>query len=283
MSSACDSVAGLAPVGEQYRHVGQHVSQRAQLPVQDGPHVAVTPHDAVVQPVVAVHDAGGGLFGDAGRQMVVDRTDVGTLGAGCGLDLPQPAPELPSHVALPPAQIAQPDRVDVDAVQAGQHVGEGAAEHPPGRDLQGASSLVGVADDQPVHVVHDVEGGAVHVRVGAEPEWPRDGESHRMQGGDRQVLAAHVMGSGQHVVQRWPAEHPAPPRVVGDHEGHVGVTRLDQGERQGWAGGADRFGEPGRHGRGVDTCRHNSGGGGVAHVVAVTLLRAHAAARFRGG
>ena len=230
-----------------------------------------------------MHDAGGGLFGDALDEVVVHRTDVGTFGAGCGLDLPQPAPELPSHVALPPAQITEPDRVDVDAVQAGQHVGQGAAEQPPRRDRQGVPGLGGVADDETLHVVHDVEGRAVHVRVGAEPEWPRDGESLGMQGGDHPVLAAHVVRSGQHVVQRGPAEHPAPPRPVGDHEGHVGVTRLDQGERQGWAGGADRFGEPGRHGRGVDTCWHNSGRGGVAHEVAVTLPRARAAARFRGG
>ena len=270
MSRAWDSSSRLAPVGEQYRHVGEHVAEGAQLPVQNGPHLPVDAHDAVVQPVVAVHDAGGVLRGDARRQVVVNGADLGVVGGAGGLHLPQPAPQLAGHVALPPSQVAESGGVDVDAVQPGQHVGERAAERlaRPGRQGRRRG---GVADHDAVDVLHDVEGGAVHAGVGAQPQRLRHGETLGVQAGDRPVLAPHVVCGGQHVVQRGAAQHPAPPAGVADDERHVGVPGLHERERQGWGSRGQVLSEPGRDGVGVDAFGRRGGVGVMAHGLPVTL------------
>ena len=70
-------IAGLGPVDEQLAHVGQHVAQRAQLPVENGQHLAVVSDDGVVDAVVAVDDAGRPLLGNAGREEGVHLVDEG--------------------------------------------------------------------------------------------------------------------------------------------------------------------------------------------------------------
>ena len=69
-------LAGLGPVHEQLAQIGERVSQRAQLPVEYGQHVALPTDDAVVQAVVAVDDGGVPLLGNVSGQLIVDRVDV---------------------------------------------------------------------------------------------------------------------------------------------------------------------------------------------------------------
>jgi hypothetical protein len=105
--------------------VGQRIAQRADLPVEDGPHGAIVGQDHVVHPVIAVHDGRPLLLGDAPGQLVAHALDdaavVDTLDLHL-LVLPAPALELPLDVPLVPTQIAQSDRIGVDGVQRSQRV-----------------------------------------------------------------------------------------------------------------------------------------------------------------
>jgi hypothetical protein len=81
----------------------------------------VIDHD-VVEPVVAVHDAGAG----AGRHPVaqpcgnlLERLQLSGLGS---LPLLVPAPDLPLQVTIGSAEVAQSDRGRVEAVQRGERV-----------------------------------------------------------------------------------------------------------------------------------------------------------------
>ncbi|MDZ7731752.1 MAG: hypothetical protein U5R31_00365 [Acidimicrobiia bacterium] len=85
-----------------------------------------------------------------------------------------------------------------------------------------------VAHDGAVDVVHDVEGCAVDRLVLAEADGVRDGYVGGAEGRDDPVLASHVVGGGQDLAQRRPAEHPAAALGVGDGEGEVGPSAGDE-------------------------------------------------------
>ena len=148
------------------------------------------------------------------------------------LELAVPPLELPGDVALVLAEVAETDGVDVDGVDAGEHVGDRlAGPAPAGLVEEGLGGLL-VAQHEAVDERHDVERGAVDRFVGAQAE--RRG--HRDVGGrqrrDDPVLAAHVVGGGEHVAERRPPQHEVVAGGAGDAEGEVGVAAGDELERQ---------------------------------------------------
>src|SRR5690606_18789827 len=123
--------------------------ERADLPVEDGAHVALRADDAVVEPVVAVDDRGVDLLGQVLDEVVVDLVDRRELAGLRVVPLAVPALQLPGEVALPPAEVAEADGVDVDVVDRDERVDE---------VLAGVAALLlvelladlGGADDEPV-------------------------------------------------------------------------------------------------------------------------------------
>ena len=82
--------------------------------------------------------------------------------------------------------------------------------------LRRASAVIAVgggrvAQHEAVDELHHVERRAVHGVVGAEPERRRHGDVGGSEGGDDLVLAAHVVGGGEHVAERRAAQHPVVP------------------------------------------------------------------------
>ena len=66
-AAAC-VVGAVGPIDHEQAEVGHGVAERADLPVEDGPHRAVGAEDGVVEPVVAVDDGGRPLLGDRRRR-----------------------------------------------------------------------------------------------------------------------------------------------------------------------------------------------------------------------
>ena len=87
-----------------------------------------------------------------------------------------------------------------------------------------ASAIGAVAHDVPVDEAHHVERRAVDGVVVAQAERRRHGHGRALQPGDDAVLAAHVVGAGEHVAERRAAQHER--RAVG---------RLRRGT-SGWSG-----------------------------------------------
>ena len=148
------------------------------------------------------------------------------------LPLAVPALELPLDVVLLLAEVAEADGVGVDGVDLGHRVGDGVAGVAArlGADRRGGGL---VAEHEPVDEGHHVERRAVHLVVGAEAEGGRDRHVGGTEGGDDLVLAAHVVGGGEHVAERRAAQHEAGAVGVGDAVGEVGVPAGDEieGER----------------------------------------------------
>ena len=111
-------VVGIRPVDHQQADVGEGVAERADLPVEHGDHVAVVADHAVVEPVVAVDDRRRALLGDATPAGARGPRRVGQLAGLRLLPLAVPPLQLAGDVALPAAEVAQPDRIDVDGVDA---------------------------------------------------------------------------------------------------------------------------------------------------------------------
>ena len=117
---------GVGPVDHQQPEVGQGVAERADLPVEDGPHRAVVGQDDVVQAVVAVHDRRALLLRDRAGQLVADPLDQPAVVDALDLHLVvllAPALELALDVAVVASEVAEPDGVGVDVVQRGQGLG----------------------------------------------------------------------------------------------------------------------------------------------------------------
>jgi len=155
---------------------------------------------------------------------------TGHLAVGL-LELAVPALELAGDVVLLAAEVAEAHRVDVDGVDCGHDVDE---------RLTRPSALVGiealgiglVAHHGAVDEVHHVEGGAVDRLVGAEPDGCGNRHVGAGQSRDDLVLAAHVVGGGEDLAERWAPQHPAAGDGVGDLEGEVGVPTRDEPEVQ---------------------------------------------------
>ena len=195
-------------------------------------------------------DGGRTLLGDLLQQSPVGGGDLHDLAVGGVLELLVPALELAGDVALLAAQLAEADGVGVDGVDLGQGGGQRHAGGPP--DLHG--DLVGdpgVADDQAVDEVHDVERRPVHGLVGAEPHHRRHRHVGVGEGRDDRVLAAHVVRRGEHVTHGRAAQHPSAVGGVGDAEREVRAAASDQLEREGRRR-VGVLGEPGGDRRNVD-------------------------------
>ena len=97
------------------------------------------------------------------------------------------------------------------------------------------------------------------------------------------MLAAHVVGGGEHVPERRAAEDPRAIRLVGDRVREVGVAAGDEVEVERRRQARDALGHPRRHGRRGDAPGGQSGGeavgGGLQHHGDGVGLRAGGAVR----
>ncbi len=173
----------------------------------------------------------GPCSGMRAAERVVDLVHHGELARLAVLPLRVPALELALDVALGAAQVAQADGHRVDGVDAGQDLGELAPGVRPRLGGQ-APGRLGVAGDEPLHEAHDVERRPVHGLVGAQADRRRHRHVGGGQGGDDAMLAAHVVGGGQHLAQRGAAQHPGVVGGVGHPEGQVRAAARDELEGQ---------------------------------------------------
>ena len=242
---------GVAPPQRQPGHVDQNVPEGAEFPVQHRGYRAVGGHDAVVEAVVAVDDAHALLFGDRGFQPVVQLPHQGQVPVGPLVHLALPAAQLARAVALPSAQVAQPHLVGIQRVKVRHGVDDRAGHHRAHR-LVDRHGVGPVEHHRALHIVHDIEVGAVHVGVGAQPQ--RDRHGHRCGGESRDdpVLAGHVVGAGQHMAGRGAPQHHPAAGTVGDDEGEVGSAARDRVEVE-RRDGPHLGGQPRRDRLGVDS------------------------------
>ncbi len=80
------------------------------------------------------------------------------------------------------------------------------------------------------HVPHHVERRTDHGRIGAEAIDPRHGYVGALQPRQDAVLAAHVVGAGEHVPERRAAEHESGAVGRGDGKRQVRVPAGDEVE-----------------------------------------------------
>ena len=116
-------------------------------------------------------------------------------------------------------------------MDAGQHVGDLVARPGAGVDVE-RLRRGRVAGHEAVDEAHDVERRAVDRLVVAQADDRRHGHVGRRQRRDDAVLAAHVVGGGQHLAERRAAQHPGVPCGVGDPVGEVRAAAGDQLEGQ---------------------------------------------------
>lgn len=220
----------------------------------------------VVQPVVAVDQRGRRGVGQPGGEQVVEPVDVGQLTASGGGQLGGPAAQLPLQVPLRAAEVGEPDRGRVEPVQGGEGVDQLLTERVDTlRAERGQRRHVPVGGAG--HVLHQVPGSAEHLRAGVQQQGAGDGHARAAQGGHHAVLTAHVVGGGEHVPERGPAQHPAG-GAVGEHVGEVGAATLDQLRPQGAVHRAGQF--PLQVGAEPGEVQPGRVGGGVGH--GLTLL-----------
>ncbi len=210
----------VAPPHGHAGHVGQHVAEGAQLPVEHRGDVTVVGHHAVVEPVVAVDDAGPLLGRDGVRQPGVEIVEKGHLPVRALVDLPLPPPELAGAVVLLASEVTEANRVRVEGVEGGEGVGQRVGHHRPHRRVD-RLPVGPVEDDPALDEAHHVEGGAVDGLVLAEPDHGRHRNRGVLERGDDPVLPAHVVGAGEHVPRRRPAQHELLALGVGDAEREV--------------------------------------------------------------
>ncbi len=193
--------------------VGQRMAQRGQLPVEDGQHARLARvEDQVVEPVVAVHDAGD-LFRLV-RHVLRQPVDQAVHGRDrLGLRqfvLLAPALDLAREVVARLAVVGQADGGVVHAVQRGDHAVHFVVDR---RALGAGHAGQGlVPQHAALHELHDVEGAADHGLVLAQRTHPGDrhvrpgerihhavlaldGVRRRQQLGFRPRFGAHHVGA----------------------------------------------------------------------------------------
>ena len=122
-------------------------------------------HDHVVQPPVAVNDAGRDVRGAIVRQPVHDVLPIRNVGSACLSVTLGPAGNLPVHIARPLPPVAQPRTIHVDGVQISPAVDIDAADVAglvTGERIRGFRS-----QDCAVQILHDIEVRADHRVIGA--------------------------------------------------------------------------------------------------------------------
>ena len=161
------------------------------------------------------------LFGDPGREALVNLVDHRQLAGLRLLPLALPAPQLPLDVGLLAAQVpkARPRR----GRPRGSATSVSTTRSPIARRSSSSNCCASSADaqDRPLDEAHDVEGRLVHRLVLAEPDHRRHGDGRVLEGGDHAVLAAHVVGRAEPLAERRAAERPGVAGRIPDAEGHV--------------------------------------------------------------
>ncbi len=160
------------------------------------------------------------------------------------LPLLGPPAELSIDVAATAGEVAEPDGVDVDGVEVGEHVDQVLAGRPAQLERE-QRRLVGTVEHGAVDELHHVERRPVDRLVGAEAERPR--HRHRAglaDGADQQVLTGHVVGAGEHVAERRPAQHELHAVSSGDGVREVGSPAGDQPVLEGRHRALDVGGQP---------------------------------------
>ena len=102
-----------------------------------------------------------------------------------------------------------------------------AAPAPPRR--ASTSDVDPVAQHVAVDEAHHVERRVVDRQVVAVTGDGGTGHGRALQAGEDAVLAAHVVGAGQHVAERWPAQHE--PGAVGTRDA-IREVRVTAGDRR---------------------------------------------------
>jgi hypothetical protein len=222
-------------------HVGEWVTEGGHLPVDDRGHPVAVIGEHVVEPVVAVHDAGRLLLGHRRGQPVVQLVCRRQVTAVRRVELLLPPPDLALEIALGTAEVGQAHRARVDLVQRGQRVDQPLGDSPRrlGPELL---EIRGAAVRRALDPLHHVERGTEHVGVLAERERPWHRHRGLVQSAHHPVLAGHVVSGGQHVAQRRAPHDPAL-GAVGDLVGEVGPATGDQ--RRGELGVGHRRDHPG--------------------------------------
>jgi hypothetical protein len=150
----------------------------------------------------------------------VQLLDARHLAAAGRVQLLLPAAYLALVEALRPAEVGQADRGRVERVQVGECVHQTQHQRMHGRWTE-RLQLGDIAVDRAVDILHQVEGSADDVRVGAEQHRLGSGEASLGQRVEDLVLAGHIVRGRQHVAERRPAQHPTV-RAVGDRVREVG-------------------------------------------------------------
>ena len=119
------------PVVDQHqRQVGERVAEGGHLPVENGRRAVVVVDEHVVEPEVAVHDAGSRLDRDVRGQQPVELVGRREVAVVRRVELLLPPRDLTAEVALGTAEVAEPDRERVDGVQRGEGVDEPDGDGP---------------------------------------------------------------------------------------------------------------------------------------------------------
>ncbi len=250
-----EPVARVGPVHRRPAEVGDGVAPRAQLPVEDGRHRPVGPQHGVVEAVVAVGEhARPLLLGHPGAQALVEVHEERDVADLARLVLLAPPGQLALHVAGRTAEVAEADRLRVERVQGDLDVDERVG----GRvdlGLAHGRRAGGVAEDEALGELHDVEVGAGHRVVRAEGDRRRHGDGRPVEARDDPPLPAHVVGRGEHVRRRRAAQRPGRPGRVGDPEREVRAACGDQVVPERRLGAGDVPTQPGVDDRDVDPRR----------------------------
>lgn len=155
--------------------------------------------------------------------------ELGQVAAARGRELRGPATQLPLEIAVRAAEVGEPHRHEIRAVQPREDVDEGfrqGCRHPARERLE----LPPFPEHDTVAEVHDVEGRSDDLSSGPQSR-PRHRDVGVLQRVEHAVLAVHVVGGGEHVPQRGTAQDP-PVAAAPDQVRQVGPSPREQLDAQ---------------------------------------------------
>ena len=189
------TTAGVGIIAPPHHHaseVGEHIAQGAEFPVEHCSDRAVVAGHAVVEAIVAVHDAGTLLVGDAARETGVQVMEQGEIAIGSLVDLALPAAKLAGAVVLRLAEIAESDGGRIKGVKVDERVDERLGEFGP--EFLGIGMAVLVVEHDPaIDETHHVEVGPVDIGVLTQADGGRHRHTGALEGSDDPVFAGHVV------------------------------------------------------------------------------------------
>lgn len=228
-------VTRAGPIHHQQAQIRHRVSERADLPIENGDDVSRWIDHAVVESVVPVDERGRPLVGYASEEFIVYSVDTGQVASLLLVPLAVPALELSGDVPLVTTEVCQTDIGRRHCVDRRHRVHDRLTCPPTGTWLEVSLRGLAVADDQTVDEFHDIERNGVDRRVVAESECRCDRHDSSPQGVDDAELASHVMGAGEHMAQ-WRTSKNQPSAIGACHlEREIGVSSCDDIEGKGTA------------------------------------------------